>query len=82
MSKRTEVAKVMAEKSIPTRDQSFWLAMIYAFEAQGFQVVKTSETAEYHGLRNAGEVDFRARKNGNPSHDAVMEDLARRINDE
>lgn len=55
MSKRVDIAKHMAESSSGKGiSQKTWLNIIYALEKEGFQVVRTSETAEYRGLRNAG----------------------------
>lgn len=57
MSKRTEIAKKMADNEKAFEGlTSAWLNIIYAFERQGYQVVPTSETAEAQaGLRVAGD---------------------------
>lgn len=59
-SKRVAIAKRMANEQATTKfNQNTWLAIIYELEREGYQVVKTSETAEYQhlhkGLRNAQE---------------------------
>lgn len=56
MSKRTNIAEHMANsQGYPRMPKDAWLKVIYAFEREGYQVVKNSETAEYHGLRVAGD---------------------------
>lgn len=63
MSKRTNIATDMANNfpdgnfTVQVRGllMHHWLDVIYALEAKGYQVVKTSETAEYQGLRNANK---------------------------
>lgn len=55
-SKRVQLAQHMAESD---NNVGFitaqWLRVFYALECEGYQVVKTSETAEYNGLRVADE---------------------------
>lgn len=56
MSKRSEIAQDMAEKATRAKGSvNNWLGVLYDLEDAGYQVVKTSETAEYQGLRNAGD---------------------------
>lgn len=51
MSKRTDIA-INMHKSFGESTEH-WLKILYRLEEAGYQVVKTSETAEYQGLRNA-----------------------------
>lgn len=48
----------------------------------GFELAKIYLAMREHDAPADEAVGFRAKKTGDPNHDAIMEDLARRIDDE